>query len=200
MRQCVTRLGAGVNPGKMDSMTADPSQQMFEMWRRQFEEGAQAWARVVGASPAPPAADPAAFWKPLVDQWVQAWAGAFARTPVTPDVMAQWKQFLDQSIDAWSRALGQAMNTEAFAQMLGRYLDQWLAASAPVRKANDQAVDAALQTLNLASRTQLTAVARQLVELDERVERVEEALGAVLRKLDEVSRTVGRGAAPGERG
>ena len=96
---------------------ADATQQLFEMWRRQFEEGAQAWARVMsgGQPPPPAAADPTAFWKPLVDQWVQAWAGAFARTPMTPDVMPQWKQFLDQSIDAWSRALGQAMNTEAFA-------------------------------------------------------------------------------------
>lgn len=181
----------------MEPMTADASQQLFDMWRRQFEEGAQAWARVAGAGAAPP--DPTAFWKPLVEQWVQAWAGAFARTPVTPDVMAQWKQFLDQSIDTWSRALGQAMNTEAFAQMLGRYLDQWLAAYAPARKAGDQAVDAALQTLNLASRTQLTAVAGQLVELDERVERVEETLGTIIRKLDEISRIAGRAAASGER-
>lgn len=180
-------------------MTADAAQQLFEMWRRQFEEGAQAWTRVAGAGATPAATDPSAFWKPLVDQWVQAWSGAFARTPVTPDVMTQWKQFLDQSIDTWSRALGQAMNSEAFAQMLGRYLDQWLAAYAPARKAGDQAVDAALQTLNMASRTQLTAVARQLVELDERVERVEETLGTILRKVDEISRTVGRPAAPGER-
>ncbi len=179
---------------------ADTAQQMFEMWRRQFEEGAQAWAKLTGAGQTPAVADPAAFWKPLVDQWVQAWAAAFARTPMTPDVSSQWKQFLDQSIDAWSRALGQAMNTEAFAQMLGRYLDQWLAASAPLRKANDQALDAALQTLNLASRTQLTAVARQIVELDERVERVQEALGALMRRLDDVSRMAGRQAAPGERG
>jgi len=178
---------------------ADQTQQMFEMWQRQFEEGAQAWARIAGAAQAPAATDPTAFWKPLVDQWVQAWSAGFARTPVTPDVMGQWKQFVDHSIDAWSRALGQAMNTEAFAQMLGRYLDQWLAASAPVRKASDQAVDSALQTLNLASRTQLTAVARQLVEIDERVERVEEKLSAVLRRLDDLSRPAGRAAAPGDR-
>ncbi|MGH7390282.1 MAG: hypothetical protein ACREM3_12615 [Candidatus Rokuibacteriota bacterium] len=171
---------------------ADATQQLFEMWRRQVEEGAQAWSRVMsGAQPPPPAAvDPTAFWKPLVDQWVQAWAAAFARTPMTPDVMPQWKQFVDQSIEVWSRALGQAMNSEAFAQMLGRYLDHWLAVSAPVRKANDETVEAALQTLNLASRTQLTAVARQIVELDERVERVEEALTAIMRRLDEVSRTL----------
>jgi hypothetical protein len=158
-------------------------QQLFDLWRKQLEEGAQAWSKLL-SQPAPTATpDPMAFWRPMVDQWMQASARAFAQTPLTPDVMTQWKQFLDQSIEAWSRALGEAMHTEAFAQMLGRYLDQWLVASAPIKKATDQAIDQALQTLNLASRTQLTAVARQIVELDERVERLESAVNAVLKAV-----------------
>jgi hypothetical protein len=163
--------------------------QVFEVWKKQLEEGAQAWARLLGQSPAAPP-DPATFWRPVVEQWVQAWARAFAQTPAGPDVVAQWKQLLDQSIDAWSRALGQAMNTEAFAQQLGRYLDQWLVAYGPAKKAVDQSLDTALQTMNLASRTQLTAVARQIVELDERVERLEDGLGAVLKRLDEIARAL----------
>jgi hypothetical protein len=159
------------------------TQQLFEMWRKQLEEGAAAWGKLLSPPTAPPPTDPMAFWRPMVDQWVQASARAFAQTPMTPDVMAQWKQFLDQSIDAWSRALGQAMGTEAFAQMLGRYLDQWLVATAPVKKATDQAIDQTLGALNLASRSQLTAVARQIVELEERVERIEEAVNAVLRAV-----------------
>ena len=160
------------------------SGQLFEMWRKQLEEGAQAWSKLLTQPAAPPPpSDPMTFWRPLVEQWVQASARAFSQTPVTPDLMSQWKQFLDQPIDAWSRALGQVMNTEAFAQMLGRYLDQWLVATAPMKKATDQAVDQALQTLNLASRSQLTAVAKQIVDLEERVERIEEAVNAVLKAV-----------------
>jgi hypothetical protein len=160
------------------------SGQLFETWRKQLEEGATAWSKLLSQPAAPPPpTDPMAFWRPLVEQWVQASGRAFSQTPMTPDVMAQWKQFLDQSIDAWSRALGQVMNTEAFAQMLGRYLDQWLAATAPMKKTAEQGIDQALQTLNVASRSQLTAVARQIVELEERVERIEEAVNAVLKAL-----------------
>jgi hypothetical protein len=169
-----------------------PHQQLFDMWKKQLEDGAQAWGRLFAQPAAPPPTDPMAFWRPLVEQWVQASARAFAQTPMTPDVMGQWKQFLDQSIDAWSRALGQVMNTEAFAQMLGRYLDQWLVTAAPVQKAAEQGIDQALQTLNLASRSQLTAVARQIVELDEGVERVEAAVSAI-------RRAVARGPAPAPR-
>lgn len=162
---------------------AGAQQQLFELWRKQLEEGAAAWGKLLSPASAPPPTDPMAFWRPMVEQWVQASARAFAQTPMTPDIMTQWKQFLDQSIEAWSRALGQAMNTEAFAQTLGRYLDQWLVASGPIKKATDQAIDQTLQTLNLASRSQLTAVARQIVELEERVERIEEAVNAVLRAV-----------------
>lgn len=172
---------------------ADPatSAQLFELWRRQFEEAAQAWTRVVGqAPPAAPPADPLAFWRPVLNQGLDTWARLFAQTPVTPDLAAQWKQFLDQWIDAWSRALSHAMNTEAFAQMMGASLDQWLVAQGPARKAMEQSIDGALQTLNLASRSQLTAVARQIVELEERVERVEDGVAAVLRRLDDLAHLV----------
>src|SRR6267143_1706857 len=135
-----------------DASTLNP---MFELWRKQFEESAAAWTRMVGQAP-PPTPDPTAFWRPV----------------------------LNQGIEAWSKALGQAMNTEAYAQMMGKYLDQWLVANAPMKKAAEQQIDQALQVLNLASRTQLTAVAKQIVELEERLERMEDTLGAILQRLD----------------
>jgi hypothetical protein len=170
-----------------DATTTNP---LFEMWRKQFEESAAAWARMVSQAPTPsPATDPTAFWRPVLNQGLEQWARLFAQTPVTPDLAAQWKQFVDQWIEAWSKALGHAMNTEAYAGMMGRYLDQWLVAAAPVKKAAEQQVDQALATLNVASRTQLTAVAKQLVELEERLERMEDTLGAILKRLDGKERT-----------
>lgn len=163
-----------------DAATLNP---LFEMWRRQFEESAAAWTRMMGQTPPPPS-DPTAFWRPVLNQGLEQWARLFTQTPLTPDLATQWKQFMDQWIEAWSKALGQAMNTEAYAQMMGKYLDQWLVATAPVKRAAEQHIDQALQILNLASRTQLTAVAKQIVELEERLERMEDALGVILRRLD----------------
>jgi hypothetical protein len=171
-------------------MTEGAPQQLFELWKRQFEEGVQAWARLVGSTAPAAPLDAAALWRPVIEQTTQAWAHAVGQTPVNPDLVGQWKQFLDQSIDAWSRVLGQAMATEPFAQQLGRTLDQWLLAAAPVKQATDQSIDHLLQGFNLASRSQLTGVARQIVELEERIEHLEDRLGTVLRKLDEVARAV----------
>jgi hypothetical protein len=161
--------------------------QLFDMWRRQLEESTQAWTRLVSQSPGS-APDPATFWRPVLNQGLEQWARMLAQTPITPDLMAQWKQFLDQWIEAWSRVLGQAMSTEAFAELMGRSLEGWLAAQAPVRKAGEQALEQTLQGLNLASRTQLTAVAKQIVELEERLERIEDGIAAVLKRLDDKER------------
>ena len=165
-----------------DSSTA--ANQLLEMWRKQFEESAAAWVRMVGHTPPPPAADPTAFWRPVLNQGLEQWARLFAQTPMTPDLATQWKQFMDQWIEAWSKALGQVMNTEAYAQLSGRFLDQWLVAQAPVKKAAEQAIDQALATLNMASRSQLTALAKQVVELEERLERIEDGIAAILKRLD----------------
>ena len=165
------------------------STQFFDMWRRQLEESTQAWTRMV--SQAPPAAppDPTAFWKPVLNQGLEQWARMFAQTPASPDLMVQWKQFLDQWIEAWSRVLGQAMNTESFAKLMGGSLENWLAAQAPLKKAGEQAVEQTLQAMNVASRTQLTSVAKQIVELEERLERVEDGIQAILQRLESKERT-----------
>jgi hypothetical protein len=174
-----------------------PAQQLFEMWKRQLEEGSKSWAQLITKGVAPPAPDPAGFWwKPMFEQGLAQWARIFAQTPVTPDLTAQWKQFLDQSIEAWSKALSQAMSTEAFAQMMGTTLDQWLVSQAPGKRLAEQSVEAALQTFNLPSRTQVTAVAKQLVELDERLDRLEDGIAALGRRLDEVLRQAPPGVAP----
>ncbi len=167
-----------------------PSQQLFEMWRRQLEEGAKSWAQAMTKGVAPPAPDPAGFWwKPMFEQGLAQWARIFAQTPVSPELTTQWKQFLDQSIEAWSKALSQAMSTEAFAQMMGKTLDQWLATQAPAKRLADQSVDAALQALNLASRSQVAGVAKQIAELEERLDRLDDALAALARRLDEALRS-----------
>jgi polyhydroxyalkanoate synthesis regulator phasin len=159
------------------------SQQLFEMWKKQLDEGAQAWSRALGANPTP-TADPLSFWKPAMEHGLQTWARLFATTPVTPDLMSQWKQFLDQSIEAWSKALGQVMNTDAYAQAMGRSLEQWMVSYAPAKKAADQSVDAVLQTLNLPTRAQVTSLAKQIMDLEERLDRLEDGIAAVLRRLE----------------
>jgi polyhydroxyalkanoate synthesis regulator phasin len=52
-----------------------------------------------------------------------------------------------------------------------------------MKKAVDQQVEGALQALNLPSRSQVTALAKQIVELEERIERLEDTITAAIRRL-----------------
>jgi hypothetical protein len=83
------------------------------------------------------------------------------------------------------------MSTEGFAQALGRYLDQTLAAQGPLRKGVEQYTDQALRTLGLPSRGQVVGLASQLVALEERIEGLED-------RLDEIRHLLGASGQPEE--
>ena len=177
-------------------MAEQPGQQLFDLWRKQVEEGTQAWLKLVGQAPAAPASsplDPQAFWKPFMDQGIGAWSKLMSQGPASPDLVNQWKQFLDQWIAAWSRVLEQTMGTEAFAQVLGRQLDASLNAAGPAKKAADQQIEASLASLGMASRAQVIGVAQHIAQLEEKIEGLEDRLDAVLERLD---RIVGAGQGP----
>ncbi|MGH7267366.1 MAG: hypothetical protein ACREMB_21305 [Candidatus Rokuibacteriota bacterium] len=172
--------------------TGNPTQELFDLWRKSVDEGTQAWVRALGAPPAgpPPPFDFAQFWRPILGQGMDVWQKAAAQGGIGPEFMAQWKGLMDQTIDAWARALGQAMATEGFAQALGRHLDQWLAVQAPVKKGLEQYNDMALRTLGLPSRAQVVGVASQLVALEERIEGLEERLAEVKEAIADTKRAV----------
>ena len=162
---------------------ADASNQLFDMWKKQVEEGSQAWLKMLGTPQAAPM-DPQAFWRPFMDQGVAAWSKVMTQGQASPDLMVQWKQFLDQWIAAWSKVLEQAMGTEAFAKTLGKQMEGFLNAASPVKKAAEQQLEASLAGLGLASRSQLIAVAQQLIQLEEKLEGVEDKVDTVLRRLE----------------
>lgn len=138
------------------------TQALFDLWKKQIEEGTQAWLTKL-----------------------------LAQGPMTPDLLAQWKQFLDQWIAAWGKVLEQAMGTEAFAQALGKYLEQWLALQAPVRKAAAESSEAMLSALGIPSRSQVVGIARQLADLEDRIEGLEDRLGALMTRMDDLFKALG---------
>ncbi len=168
------------------------TQAMFDLWKKQIEEGTQAWARMMGQSQAAgQGVDPAQFWRPFMDQGMAAWSKLLSQGPVSPDLMGQWKQFLDEWIAAWGKALEQAMGTQVFAQALGKQLEQWLSVQGPMKKAADETTEATLAALGVPSRKQVVGIARQIADLEDRLEGLEDRLGEVLARLDSLLRARG---------
>ncbi len=155
--------------------------QFFDLWKKQMEESVQTWGRFVGqqaTNSQPFGVDPLKMWRPMFDQLTSDWAKAVQQGGASPDFMAQWKTFLDQWLAAWDKMLAQVMQTDSFAQAMGKQLDQWLSAQAPIRQAAATSMETALQAAGLPSRNQVTGIARQLMELDDRLEEIENRLAA----------------------
>lgn len=165
-------------------MAENPSQQLFELWKKQAEDAGQAWLKMLGQGQP---TDPQAFWRPFMDQGMAAWAKVMSQGTTSPDLMAQWKQFLDQWIAAWAKVLEQAMSTETFAQAMGKQLESFLGAAGPTKKAAEQQIESALSALGVPSRGQVVALAAQLVQLEEKVEGLEDRLDAILKRLGELA-------------
>lgn len=162
-------------------MAESSTQQLLDLWKKQVDEGSQAWLRMLGQGPP---LDPQAFWRPFMDQGMAAWAKVMTQGAPAPDLMGQWKQFLDQWIAAWSRVLEQAMGTEAFAQALGKQLETMLNAAGPAKKAVDQQVEAGLAAAGMPSRSQVTGLAAQIIQMEEKIDALEDKLDAVLKRLE----------------
>jgi hypothetical protein len=164
-------------------MADNTSQQLLDMWKRQVEEGTQAWLKMMGqGAPAAPTMDPQAFWRPFMDQGMAAWSKVMTQgSAPSPDLMVQWKQFLDQWIAAWSRVLEQAMGTDTFARLMGKQLEGFLNASGPAKKAAEQQIDASLAGLGIASRAQVVALAQHLAQVEEKLDGLEDKIDRLLR-------------------
>ena len=162
-------------------------QQLFDLWKRQVEEGSQAWLRTLGQGQP---TDPQSFWRPFMDQGMAAWSKLMTQGPPSADLMGQWKQFLDQWIAAWSKVLEQAMGTETFAQAMGKQMETFLNTSGPVKKAAEQQIDAGLAGLGLPSRSQVIGVAAQIVQLEDKIDGLEDRLDAVVKELRELTAAV----------
>ncbi len=168
-------------------MAENASQQLFDLWKKQTEDAGQAWLKMLGQGQP---VDPQSFWRPFMDQGMAAWSKAMTQGTASPDLMAQWKQFLDQWIAAWAKVLEQAMSTETFAQALGKQLESFLGAATPAKKAAEQHVEAVLSALGVPSRNQVVGLAGQLVQLEEKVEGLEDRLDAILKRLSELGAAV----------
>ena len=168
-------------------MAQSPGQPLFDLWKKQVEEGSQAWLRMLGQGQP---ADPQAFWRPFMDQGMAAWSKVMTQGPPSPDLMAQWKQFLDQWIAAWSKVLEQAMGTETFARAMGKQMETFLNVSGPVKKAADQQIEAGLAGLGLPSRSQVVSMAAQIVQLEDKIDGLEDRIDALSRHIRELAGTL----------
>ena len=162
------------------------SDELFAMWRQQVQAGADAWTKAVQQAasqgqvpPSPP--DPTQFWRQFTEQPSAPsapWAPFQGAGPANPDMLREWKKFLDDWIAAWSKTLEETMSTPAFAEALGKTLDQFLNVQGKAKQTAARSNKATLDALGLPSKDQIVGLSRQLMDLEDRLERLEDKIDA----------------------
>ena len=128
----------------------DSSKELLDLWRKLIEAGTEVWAKAAEQSSGP-------------DQ----------PAPSASNATTSWRPFLDQQMTAWSQMQGQGPVNDGVLAFWKKSLDDWIAASskAEAGTAEEGTSKATSELLG-----QLVGNSRQLMDLQERVERLEDKL------------------------
>ncbi len=90
------------------------------------------------------------------------------------DPFAMWRDWVANSERQWNAFLNNAMATDEFSQAMGRFMDVYL----NIQKNMNEVMGRYLQTVNMPTRNDILALGERLSEIEDRLTRIEEAVGA----------------------
>ena len=138
---------------------------------------------------------PAARWAEAVQSYLDGWAALLgpAATPDAPppDPVALWRRAVDRWLEGWSLALDQSLGTPEAAAAGGRLLDARLNVEKPLREWMTQQMADWLEFVNLASYQEQVRAAKQLNDVNLRLDELRELVEALSDQL--AALTGGRG-------
>ena len=87
------------------------------------------------------------------------------RVPNPAEMLEPWRQMAERLETQWNGYFNQMMGTDSFANMLSAYMQGFL----NLQQAIAQNVERSFQTLNVAGRSDLTAIAERIAALETHV-------------------------------
>ena len=153
---------------KLPETPAELWQGWTEAWKGFNESASRMWSLTPQGSQEA-AADPYGLF--------QSWQQFFDTTTqggksTSVDPFAIFKLWYDATSESWSKTVGEAIATEQFAEAIGRFLDSYTSFTMMFRRANEQY----FSNLQLPTRSDIARVATLIVNLEEKVDRIEDTL------------------------
>jgi hypothetical protein len=99
------------------------------------------------------------------------------------DPFGPWRTLRDATMESWAKSMAEAVNTEAFAQNLGAYLNTYLATSAPLQQFVEQYMQLSLSRLNMPSRDEVLSLSRRMTSVETRLDDLDAKTDRILRAL-----------------
>jgi polyhydroxyalkanoate synthesis regulator phasin len=112
------------------------------------------------------------------------------RIPTPQDLLGPWRQMAEQAEQQWNQFFNQAMGTEAFASMMGRYMEGYLA----FQQSLARNVERYMQSLNLPTRTDITAIGERLASMEAQLSALAAEQRRLLKKVEALENGSGKRA------
>lgn len=143
--------------------TMDPT----EFWKQWYEAATRAWAKAAEMG-----GDPLG----LTAQWLKMMeenrAKIFAGGATTADPFTFFKQWYDASRETWAKIVGDIVGNEKFIEDASQLLESYTSYYTATRRANEDY----FRNLQLPTRSDLARVAEIIIALEEKVDRIDDAL------------------------
>ena len=125
---------------------------------------------------APPfsAADFQQMWQRFYNTWAEQAQQAMASGTPGPEVFLNAQKQWQEQLDSMAKTFAEVMGTEAFANMLGRYMEQTLVWQQRMANAAEPQQDAMLKSLNMPSRGQIDRLFERVIGLEDRIDDLED--------------------------
>jgi len=94
-----------------------------------------------------------------------------------------WLTMRDASLETWSKVMIDLVNSEAYSQATGQWLDAYLTVSQPFQRVIETTMTQTLTRLNMPVRSDVTTLAERLTNVEMRLDDLDA-------KLDDISRAI----------
>ena len=113
-------------------------------------------------------------WQQFYDSWAEQAQQAMAAGTPGPEVLLNAQKQWTEQLEAMAKTFAEVMGTEAFANMLGRYMEQSLVWQVRAANAAAPQLDAMLKSYNLPSRSQIDRMFEHVIGLEDRIDDLED--------------------------
>ena len=135
---------------------------------------------------APPFAigDMQQMWQQFFNAWAEQTRQVMASGASGPEALLNAQKQWTEQLEAMARMFAEVMGTEAFANLLGRYMEQSLVAQQRAASSAEPQMDALLKSFNMPSRSQIDRMFERVIGLEDRIDDLEDENRRMRRQLD----------------
>ncbi len=125
-------------------------------------------------TPPPYAGDLQQVWQQFYSSWAEQLKNAMASGTPGPEALLNAQKQWSEQLEAMAKMFTEVMGTEAFASVMGKYMEQSLHLQERIDKQAEPQIDTMLRAFNLPSRGQIDRMFERVIGLEELLDDLQE--------------------------